>query len=188
MEEESDDDHDRIDTTKNDVVIQFPDSIKDLENDDEYEDECGYWIIVMLRGKTTGRMLKRDIFKAGVAQLFFGIMLIIIANYEYLNFVTTSYFDTNMYGAKLMDLMWLVSVPSFLAGCFSMLIIKFWGTLVTNRTILIVLMKVYMVILFLLLVTTVWLIAALILTFRKITFMVRFIFEYLNMLYFFFFL
>lgn len=161
----------RTKSSKGDATINFPDSVKDLENDDVYEDECGYWIIIMLRGKTTGRMLKRDIFKAGLSEIVFGFVLLVITLYEEYNFITTKYFDTNQYGATLLSLMWLVSFPSLLAGVLSFVLVKFWPTLVTNRSVLLNVTRVYLVIMFLLLASIIWCLAAVILTFRRVKFL-----------------
>ena len=149
-----------------DVTVEFPDTIKDLENDDEYEGECGYWLVIMLRGKTTGRRLKRIIFKAGLFQLICGFILLMITIYINDNFWYTGYYGTMRLGASLLSLMWLVSFPSVLAGLFSMLIIKYWPTLVTNRNIIINLMRMYMVIMVMLLISVCWCISSLIISFK----------------------
>ena len=149
-----------------DVTVEFPDNIKNLENDDEYEGECGYWIVIMLRGSTTGRRLKRNIFKAGLAQLVCGFILLMITIYIYENYWYTDYYGTMRLGATLLSLMWLVSFPSVLAGLFSMLIIKYWPTLVTNRNIVINLMRMYMVIMVMLLISVCWCISSLIISFK----------------------
>ena len=154
------------------VTVDFPESVKDLENDDEYDGECGYWLITLLRGRTTGRKLKRNIFKVGLSQGLSGFILLCITVYIQRNYAYESYFNTFRLGATLMSLMWLVSFPSVLAGIFSMLIVKFWPSLVTNRQLIINLTRMYMVIMFMLLVSVCWCIASLIVTFNGIRFMV----------------
>ena len=74
---------------------------------------------MMLRGTTTGRMLKRDIFKTGLAAFSAGMVLLIITMHEQYNFGYSSYFDTVQVGLSLMQLMWLTSLPSVVFGLFS---------------------------------------------------------------------
>jgi hypothetical protein len=46
--------------------------------DAEYEDEWGYSLVKSLRGKSSGRRLKRKLFKFSVFQLICGFALLII--------------------------------------------------------------------------------------------------------------
>jgi hypothetical protein len=47
--------------------------------DIEFQDEFGYWIIKMLRGRSTGRQLKRTFFKFGLIHIVCGFVLLILA-------------------------------------------------------------------------------------------------------------
>lgn len=162
----------------NSVVIDFPGElqhdVRELEDDDEYSGECGYWIVIMFRGKNTGRKLKRIIGKAAFVELVCGFIFFVITLYETYNFALSEYFNAAIVGIPLIQLMWLVSIPSVLASMFFFLMVKYWATLVTNRLILIYLMRVSMVIVVLLLATICWCISALIIVFRGVRFMVRF--------------
>lgn len=126
----------------------------------------------MLRGTTTGRMLKRDIFKTGLTSFTAGMVLLIITVHEQYNFGYSSYFDTVQAGLSLMQLMWLVSLPSVLFGVMSFVIVKFWASLVTNRNIVILIMRVYMVIVFCLIGVICWCIAGLLITFKGVKWLV----------------
>jgi len=126
----------------------------------------------MLRGTTTGRMLKRDIFKTGLAAFSAGMVLLIITMHEQYNFGYSSYFDTVQVGLSLMQLMWLTSLPSVVFGLFSFVIVKFWASLVTNRNFVIILMRIYMVIVFCFIGIICWCIAGNIITFKGVKWLV----------------
>lgn len=151
--------------------LEFPEHPGDLQNDDIYGDEFGWWIVVMLRGKSTGRRLKRDIFKAGLFQCVCGSVLLSLTAVAYKNFSISPYFASPHFGANLLSLLWLVSVPTCLSGILMMLFVKYWASLVTNRTILLNLMRGTMVIMILLLASTCWCIAVLIKSFQGVRFM-----------------
>jgi hypothetical protein len=154
------------------VDLEFPEHPRDLQNDDEYSGECGWWIVVMLRGKSTGRKLKRDIFKVALSMLVFGFVLFVCTVFINRNFSATPYFGVENLGATLLSLLWLVSFPSCLEGILLMLFVKYWATLVTNREILLNLMRGTMIIMFMLLVSTGWCIGCMIMAFRGVRFMV----------------
>jgi len=154
------------------VDLEFPEHPRDLQNDDEFSTECGWWIVVMLRGKTTGRRLKRDIFKMGLSMCVCGFILFVCTGFINQNFSYTPYFQIEYLGATLLSLLWLVSFPSCLAGILLMLFVKYWATLVTNRGILLNLMRGTMIIIVMLLLSTGWCIGCMILAFRGVRFMV----------------
>lgn len=136
--------------------------------DDEFEGEWGYALIKALRGKSPGRRLKRNIFKFGVFQLVCNFSLLMITIQENRNFNGLGYFEDTKYGAGLLNLMWVVSLPSFLFGLVSMAAVRNWASLTTNRTLLSNLMRVYIVVSFLLFVFTLWLTCVLFLMFRGV--------------------
>lgn len=136
--------------------------------DEEYEGECGYLLMRALRGKTVGRRLRRKLFKYGLFQLFCGFPLFILAILEVENFTNTSQFDTARFGSSLIALTWCVSLPSFLLGIASMTAFKNWASLVTNRRLLVDLMRIYTAALLIIFILAVWLACAMFLTFRKV--------------------
>jgi hypothetical protein len=140
--------------------------IRDIDIEDDYKEECGYFIVIMLRGNTTGRRLKRTIFKSGVAQLSCGFSLMILAIEAGYTEVMSKYFIENRYGASVHDLQWLISFPSILLGIGSMIMIYYWASLCTNRTLLKAILNIYMMINLFLFIFTLWLICALGLLYR----------------------
>jgi hypothetical protein len=76
---------------ESDVVIHVEDQIDAEEADDLLEDECGYSLFKMLRGRNTGRKLKRKVFKFAIAELTCGFALFSIAVYEGTRFMTILY-------------------------------------------------------------------------------------------------
>jgi hypothetical protein len=54
----------------------------DFQFEDDYEEECCFWLVKALRGGTTGRKLKRKIFKYGVISIIVCISLLIITACE----------------------------------------------------------------------------------------------------------
>eukprot|EP01031_Cornospumella_fuschlensis_P030156 gene30156-36428_t len=136
--------------------------------DEEYEGECGYLLMRALRGKTVGRRLRRKLFKFGLAQLFCGFPLWVMAILETENFTNTSQFDTARFGSSLIALTWCVSFPSFLIGIATMIAFKNWASLVTNRRLLVDLMRIYTAALIIIFILSVWLACAMFLTFRGV--------------------
>lgn len=68
----------------------------------------------------------------------------------------------------LQSLSWCVSFPSFIMGVATMLAFKYWSSLVTNRRLLVDLMRVYTVAMILIFIMAVWMIVAVFLTFRHV--------------------
>jgi len=60
-------------------------------NDEEFENECGYFIVKMLRGSTLGRKIKREVFKITVNESIFGISMFLISCYENIGNKQTMY-------------------------------------------------------------------------------------------------
>jgi hypothetical protein len=141
----------------------------EIEHDIEsvYKEECGYFIVILMRGNTTGRRLKRTIFKSGIAQLSCGFSLMMLAiGGGYLESMN-KYFIDNVYGASIHDLQWLVSFPSILFGIGSMIMIYYWASLCTNRTLLKSILNIYMCVNLFFFIFVFWLLCALGLSYRR---------------------
>ena len=69
-------------------------------DDQEYRDNFGYSLIVALRGKTTGRRVKKLIFKFTMYQILFGFPLFIISCY--LADIRPPDFVEETYGSSIM--------------------------------------------------------------------------------------
>lgn len=137
---------------------------RDIEED--YKEEFGYFLVILLKGNTTGRRLKRTVFKSGVSQLLCGFSLMVLAIRAGYTEIMDKYFVTPNYGASLHDLQWLISFPSMLLGVGSMIMIYYWASLCTNRTLLKAILNIYMMINLFFFIFTLWLICALGLTYR----------------------
>jgi hypothetical protein len=120
----------------------------------------------LLNGKSTGRRIKRVVFKYGLFQSIVGFILVVIASYENVNFFQLDYFNQSLYGAPVLILMWLVSFPTWIIGLLSLLAVYYWASLCTNRELFTSLLKIYFGILFFLFFLTLWFICALFLTFK----------------------
>ena len=65
------------DDIKLDVVDDRESGPGAVNYDDEFADECGYSLIKALRGSSTGRQLKRAIFKVGCYQLLYSVPIVL---------------------------------------------------------------------------------------------------------------
>ena len=54
------------------------DIVRGFDPDIEYENECGYTLIKMLRGKNIGRRFKRNLFKYDIALWICGMVIFIL--------------------------------------------------------------------------------------------------------------
>ena len=103
----------------------------DVEVDDD-DDGLGFALANALKGKTTGRRIKRCIFKFGLYQLFFGIALMGIAGWETTNFpLDGGWFSEVKYGSSVRNLTWVVSFPSCLMAVVGMVAVRYWSSLVS---------------------------------------------------------
>lgn len=114
--------------------------------DVEYGNEFGYSLIRTLRGYSTGRRLKRDLFKQAASQLFSSVAVIIMSDQAARNFTVTNFFTNSVYGKSLLSLWWLISIIGLLLGLSTMFMIYHWASLVTNRELLSTVLKIYMLI------------------------------------------
>lgn len=118
---------------------------EDIEDDNLYSGEIGYWLIKTLRGPTSGRQMKRNYFKLGFFNWCCGWVLLVITLQIDRTFPLTSYYQAPRFGIPLQTLMWMTALPSvFLATC-SFLCIRYWASLCTNRDMLINLSRMYMI-------------------------------------------
>ena len=66
-----------------DVRLEVDDDEEEIEliidPDSRYENECGYWIIKMFRGQSTGRKLKKDIAKLSLTQFICSVAFMVLA-------------------------------------------------------------------------------------------------------------
>ena len=117
---------------------------------------------------THTRRIKREIFKFGTIQLVCGIALFVIAYQEDRNFFLSQYFIQNNYGSNLQSLMWLCAFGGVIMGVISMVMIRYWSSLVTNRELLSSILKLYMFIFFIFFIFVLWTTCVVFLTFSGV--------------------
>ena len=139
-----------------------------LHPDILYGHEFMYWLVTLIRGSTAGRKLKRTIFKICGVLMVANFPLIVIAYIEDRTFEIGQYFSLSAYGAALHVLMWLTAAPGFFLGAASLLFIRYWASLCTNRLLLTNIIRVYMCVLFLYFFIVTYTVAVLFLTFGKV--------------------
>ena len=139
------------------------------DNDDElYSGEIGYWIVKLLRGTTAGRQLKRNIAKFTVFQIAAGIPFILMAAIVDRNYNMSIVYTLATYGASLLNLTYLIAICTIFLALCSILIIKYWASLCTNRKLLLEIMKIYIILFIAIFILLLWLFIALFSTFKRI--------------------
>ena len=53
-----------------------------VDPDEEFEGECCFWLMKLLRGHNVGRRLKRKVFKYALLNLIVGFPMLVITAYE----------------------------------------------------------------------------------------------------------
>lgn len=132
---------DDTDSDDSDIEIDMGDDEGLLNADSQYEDEFGYGMIVLLRGRTTGRRVKRELCCFTTYQLITGTALYIIADKVARTQYIMKFLETKDSGA--LGWMWAVSEMCFVWAGVTVLILRFWASLVTNRNLLSTVLKLY---------------------------------------------
>ena len=138
-----------------------------LEPKTEYESDLDYWLRKHFGGRSSGRRLKRLVAKFGGIQLLCGLGLTAITGCENTFFPADQHFSSTQYGASLLSLMFLVSLPMLLMGILSMLILRYWTSLTSNRQLLVLLARVYALVCIPMFGFQLWCLCVLFLTFRN---------------------
>ena len=114
--------------------------------DVEFEDELGYGMIVMLRGRTTGRRLKREFCCFTTYQIIVAIALWLIAENEASIQYIVSFFEKTDSSA----LSWThaISIMCFIWSSVSVLILRYWSSIVSNRALFSTILKLYVLVFF----------------------------------------
>lgn len=82
-------------------------------------------------------------------------------------FPEDSHFNDAKYGAKLLELLFLGSIPTFVLGVFSAFILRYWTSITTNRKLLVALARAYAVFCLPVFVFLLWTLVAMFLTFQE---------------------
>jgi len=97
-----------------------------------------------------------------------GAVLLIVAMIEDASLANSSYIMIPKYGISVHDLTFMVCVPAILLGLISLIAVKYWASLVTNRVLLGNLIRSYMASCVILFICTLWCTCVLFLTFEKV--------------------
>lgn len=62
-----------------------------VDPDEEFDGECCFWLMKLLRGHNVGRRLKRKVFKYAMLNFILGLSLLVITAYEGMS--TVSFFS-----------------------------------------------------------------------------------------------
>jgi len=129
------------DSDDSDIEIDMGDDEGLLNRDSQYEDEFGYGMIVMLRGRTSGRRVKRELCCFSTYQIIVAVALYLIAD----RIARTQYIMNFLEKQDSAALNWIVAVSQmcFVWACATILVLRFWASLVTNRSLLSTILKLY---------------------------------------------
>lgn len=129
-----------IDVDDDDVANPLiPSSSRDVD----LEDEVGFGLVMMVRGRSTGRRVKRDLCCFGVFQFICGVAIGAIADAENKNYSIAQFFANSEHGKDMIGIMEMVATLSILMSILTFALIRYWSSLVTNRTLLSGVLKIY---------------------------------------------
>jgi len=111
--------------------------------DEEFGAEFGYGLIKALRGSSIGRQTRRCLFWLGMYKFLYGIPIFVLACYEDYNLNFMPYFTAYSNGSSLMGLQYGTSFLALFTGTLCWLMVKYWSSMVTNRDLLVDILKVY---------------------------------------------
>lgn len=139
-----------------------------IDPDVLYGDEFMYWAVKLLRGQTTGRRIKRCVFKIMVVTVVCNIALLVQIYLIDRLYAMSAYFQTSPYGNSLSILLWMTCIPSLFMGVVSFMFLKYWASAVTNRKLFSQLCRIYMVGMIVCIGIGSWMIAVLLLMFKDV--------------------
>ena len=148
-----------------------------------YVEHFCYSCINFLRGDTLGREIKRIVFKLGIVQLTLGGLLLFVTIYEH--FSNLSYFLHVNYGASIVVYQYIVAAVGLLCGFFSIVAMRYWASLCTNRVLLGNLLRIYQSLMVLLFFVALVSIVVIFITFKGTPMTVRYIFFISELLFYF---
>jgi hypothetical protein len=104
--------------------------------DEEHAHECGYNVYKALRGHTTGRRMKKDVFNYGLTALICGSALYYVAYEEGDGLSWSVYIGRSTYGLSLSKGTRFTGVTALMLSIMSFLAVRYWRSLVTNLVLL----------------------------------------------------
>ena len=139
-----------------------------IDPDVLYGDEFMYWAVKLLRGQTTGRRIKRCVFKIMMVTVVCNIALLVQIYLIDRLYAMSAYFQTSPYGNSLSILLWMTCIPGLFMGAVSFMFLKYWASAVTNRKLFSQLCRIYMVSMVVCIGFGSWMIAVLLLMFKDV--------------------
>ena len=116
------------------VVLEIEDNI---DNEDEFDGELGYFLVKMLRGTTLGRQIKREVFKLSIYHLLWGFILFIISVYQDIAFgPLDGLFYDEKHGGSIIQMQFTTALGALIMTGLSWAAMNYWSSLVTNRSLL----------------------------------------------------
>ena len=126
--------------------IDVTDDTEYLNADVQFEEELGYGLIVMFRGRTTGRRVKRELCCLTAYQLIVAISMSLLSyNVARVSYIV-KFLDEQSSG--ILGWMDFTSTICFIWSGVTIVILRFWSSLVTNRMLLSTILKIYVLALF----------------------------------------
>jgi hypothetical protein len=124
------------------VALDLESDFGSINEEDAFDGEFGYSLYqAIFLGDSHGRQTKRDVFLLACLQLYCGLPLFIISANEDHNYQFTPYFEYAKYGLTLLSLQYGVAITALLLGTLQMLAVYHWVSLVTNRELVVKLLK-----------------------------------------------
>lgn len=138
----SDDEDSQIEIDIDDEDVANP-LIPSTARDVDLEDEVGFGLVMMVRGRSTGRRVKRDMCCFGAFQFICGVAIGAIADAENKNYSISQFFANSKHGKDMIGIMELVATLSIMLSILTFALVRYWSSLVTNRALLSGILKIY---------------------------------------------
>lgn len=107
-----------------------------VDPDEEFEGECCFWLLKLLRGRNVGRRLKRKVFKYALVNALVGFSLLCITVYEERKWGLMKYFANSIGIMNLVQLQYFVCITALVISVILLFGVYNWASLVTNKNLL----------------------------------------------------
>lgn len=127
-----------VESDESEVVVDIE---KNLGPDFKYSGQFGYWFYKVLRGDTPGRHLKRDVFFFTVVQIVCSAALLKTMDDASYLLITSKFLHQTVALNNFRALVWVVSIFNLPMALVSLVSVRHWATLCTNRHLLVSYMR-----------------------------------------------
>jgi len=107
-----------------------------VDPDEEFEGECCFWLMKLLRGFNVGRRLKRKVFKYALLNFIVGFSMLVITVYEEQSWGLMKMFANTVGGLSLIQVQYFVSFLALIIFFTLLFGLYHWASLVTNKDLL----------------------------------------------------